>query len=351
MSSVPLVVIVFFHGGPRCVSSVLLCVPSLIGCTTQTAVPPTRIPVAEVPTFIPAIAQVGTLEPAPLPDMTMTPTETAVYVPTPLGDGIRPPIKLNSTGCPMQDQKRRKIGDHHRWMYPSLITRMIITGWNGRFLPAAVTMNWNGTPLATMSWWLPWPLIVFHHGMDFPNDPGTPVLAAGSGTIVHAGPLPSPRNGLNYYGNTVVIHHDWQWQGKDVYTLYAHTLELFVEVGDYVRAGQLIAGVGSTGAVSGPHLHLEVRVGSNHYGSNINPALWLAPYDGWGTLAGRFIDKNGRMISGATIRVTPKNVDTFTRVQRTYHPSIRSDDVWRENFVVADLPAGDYTLRLDVGDH
>ncbi|MCP4420201.1 MAG: M23 family metallopeptidase, partial [Chloroflexi bacterium] len=64
-----------------------------------------------------------------------------------------------------------------------------------------------------------------HHGLDFPNETGTPVLAAGGGTVVHAGLLTSPRNGVNYYGNTVVILHDWQWQGKEVYTLYAHTLE------------------------------------------------------------------------------------------------------------------------------
>ncbi|MCP4416988.1 MAG: M23 family metallopeptidase, partial [Chloroflexi bacterium] len=171
------------------------------------------------------------------------------------------------------------------------------------------------------------------------------------GTVEHDGLLTSPRNGVNYYGNTVVILHDWQWQGKEVYTLYAHTLELFVQEGDSVEQGQLIAGVGSSGEVSGPHLHFEVRVGGNYYGNTRNPALWLAPFEGWGTLAGRFVDKNSQMISSATLTLLPLNVDTAVRKQRTYYPTVASDAVWRENFVFSDLPAGRYRLTLDVNDN
>jgi murein DD-endopeptidase MepM/ murein hydrolase activator NlpD len=190
-----------------------------------------------------------------------------------------------------------------------------------------------------------------HHGMDFPNSTGTPVFAASSGTVVWAGSLPSNRDGVNYYGNTVVVEHDWQWLGQDVYTLYAHTLELFVEVGDKVRTGQLIAGVGASGEVSGPHLHLEVRVGENNYSNTRNPALWLAPYEGWGTLAGRFMDNRGRLVHGALITVTPVEIEggleAPVRRQRTYGPDgINSDDVWQENFVVADLPAGEYQVAM-----
>lgn len=185
-----------------------------------------------------------------------------------------------------------------------------------------------------------------HHGMDFPNDTGTPVLAAAGGTVIHAGPLPSPRNGVNYYGNTVIIEHDWQWHGRQIFTLYAHTLELFVQVGDTVNQGQLIAGVGSSGEVSGPHLHFEVRVGQNIYGDARNPALWLAPFEGMGTLAGRFVDKNGRYITTASVRVRPVSVNIPARTQLTYHSTIQSDPIWRENFVFADLPAGEYELLV-----
>lgn len=185
-----------------------------------------------------------------------------------------------------------------------------------------------------------------HHGLDFPNDTGTPVLAAGSGTVIHAGALPSPRNGVNYYGNTVVIEHDWQWNGQDVFTLYAHTLELFVQQGDRVEQGQLIAGVGSSGEVSGPHLHFEVRVGQNLYGDARNPMLWMAPFEGMGTIAGRFVDKNGRFLTNATVRLRPVNVPIAPRTQLTYSGTIQSDPTWNENFVFGDLPAGEYELLL-----
>ncbi|MCL4870507.1 MAG: peptidoglycan DD-metalloendopeptidase family protein [Anaerolineae bacterium] len=190
-----------------------------------------------------------------------------------------------------------------------------------------------------------------HHGLDFPNDTGTPILAAGSGTVIHSGPLPSPRDGVNYYGNTVIIHHDWQWRGQAVYTLYAHTLELFVAVGDYVRQGDLIAGVGASGEVSGPHLHLEVRLGNNNYYNSRNPSLWLAPYEGWGVLAGTFTDSRGRPIQDGVIVVTALNVNHPTRVVRTYlSDAVTPDDYWQENFVVADLPAGRYRVNLFVAD-
>ncbi len=187
-----------------------------------------------------------------------------------------------------------------------------------------------------------------HHGIDLPNPAGTTILAASSGTVIHAGALPSPRNGVNYYGNTVVIQHDWQWQGKDVFTLYAHTLELFVQAGDHVEQGQLIAGVGSSGEVTDSHLHFEVRVGTNNYNDARNPALWLSPYEGWGTLAGRLVDRRGNFIPGAEVAVKSVNGNVPARIQRTYSLSVRSDEVWRENFVVGDLPAGDYILEVTV---
>ncbi|MEJ2748262.1 MAG: peptidoglycan DD-metalloendopeptidase family protein, partial [Anaerolineae bacterium] len=187
-----------------------------------------------------------------------------------------------------------------------------------------------------------------HHGIDFPNPTGTTIVAAASGTVIHAGPLPSPRNGVNYYGNTVVIQHDFQWQGRDVFTLYAHTLELFVQEGDHVEQGQLIAGVGQSGEVTDSHLHFEVRVGTNNYNDARNPALWLAPYEGYGTLAGRLVDKRGQLIPDASIVVEPVNVQTEVRKQQTYSLVVKSDPVWRENFVVGDLPAGDYLLLVTV---
>ncbi|MEW5989532.1 MAG: peptidoglycan DD-metalloendopeptidase family protein [Chloroflexota bacterium] len=186
-----------------------------------------------------------------------------------------------------------------------------------------------------------------HHGLDFPNDPGTPILASSSGTVLWAGSMLDTGNGINYYGNAILILHDWQWLDQDVYTLYAHALELFVQVGDHVEQGQLLAGVGASGQVSGSHLHLEVRVGRNDYYSTRNPALWLAPFEGYGTLAGRLSDQWGQMIPNARVGVYPENVVTAARFRRTYvSNTVVPDEVWQENFVVGDLPAGRYTVVL-----
>jgi len=89
-----------------------------------------------------------------------------------------------------------------------------------------------------------------HTGVDWASSPGTPVLAAGNGTIEEVG-----RKG--HYGNYVRIRHSNGYQ-----TAYGH-LSRFAEgaaVGVKVRQGQVIAFVGSTGLSSGPHLHFEVLV-------------------------------------------------------------------------------------------
>jgi murein DD-endopeptidase MepM/ murein hydrolase activator NlpD len=89
-----------------------------------------------------------------------------------------------------------------------------------------------------------------HTGVDWASAPGTPVLAAGNGTIEEVG-----RKG--HYGNYIRIRH-----ANGYHTAYGH-LSRFAEgaaVGVKVRQGQVIAFVGSTGLSSGPHLHFEVLV-------------------------------------------------------------------------------------------
>jgi len=86
-----------------------------------------------------------------------------------------------------------------------------------------------------------------HTGIDFRAATGTPVRAAGVGTVVYAG----PRGG---YGNTVIIDH-----GNSLATLYAHLSSIAVGNGTRVARGQLVGRAGSTGYSTGPHLHFEVR--------------------------------------------------------------------------------------------
>ena len=87
-----------------------------------------------------------------------------------------------------------------------------------------------------------------HTGLDFPAEPGTPVLAAAGGVVVEQEQHPA-------YGNVLEIDH-----GNELITRYAHVARFTVRKGDLVRRGQKIAEVGSTGRSTGPHLHLEVLV-------------------------------------------------------------------------------------------
>ncbi|MFF8844731.1 M23 family metallopeptidase [Streptomyces sp. NPDC015127] len=106
-----------------------------------------------------------------------------------------------------------------------------------------------------------------HSGQDFAVPIGTPVKAAGAGTVVKAGP-----NGGGdgpAYGNAIVVKHA---NGK--YSQYAHLSKINVSIGSTVKAGQTIAKSGNTGNSSGPHLHFEIRTTPN-YGSALNPVSFL----------------------------------------------------------------------------
>ncbi len=350
----------FLQRTPR----LLLTVLSLwLLCTAcQPAPPPSPVaPELADPASLPPtlLAVAATLTPAPSPTIGPSPTATPTptITPFPVGRALEPgQLLVTNTPSPIPpsdpNAEPTPLGTIEWRPPPVPVPHSLHPNdhyWLTRPLPSG-TRNYDLE-------WYPYGNDVLvpeyapyrvHHGLDFPNPPGTQVLAASSGIVIWAGQRPSPQDGVNYYGNTILIKHDWQWLGQDVYTLYAHTLEMFVNVGDYVEQGQLLAGVGATGQVSGPHLHFEVRVGQNNYWDTRNPSLWMAPYEGWGTLAGRFIDERGNYVLGATITVVPRNVNTTIRRQRTYEDErLKADEVWRENFVVGDLPAGIYDVFLE----
>ncbi|MDX1357230.1 MAG: M23 family metallopeptidase [Clostridia bacterium] len=97
-----------------------------------------------------------------------------------------------------------------------------------------------------------------HSGLDIDGDTGDPIVACNNGVIVYAGPLVRP-------GNTLIIDH-----GMGLYTSYLHLSGFAVEAGDYVKKGDVVAYVGSTGFSTGPHLHWSVTL----YGNYMSP-LWL----------------------------------------------------------------------------
>ncbi len=82
-----------------------------------------------------------------------------------------------------------------------------------------------------------------HMGTDMRSPEGAPVMAAADGTVVLA-------EEQYFGGNTIYIDH-----GQGVFSIYCHLLEFNSSVGDTVKKGQVIARSGSTGRVTGPHLH------------------------------------------------------------------------------------------------
>lgn len=203
-----------------------------------------------------------------------------------------------------------------------------------------------------------------HHGEEFVNPVGTPLLAVGDGTVVVAGADDAPRCGeggneicgesLNFYGKLVIIQLDEPYKGQPVYALYGHMSQVEVNDGDHVTTGEEIGKVGSTGVAIGPHVHFETRYGVNSYGATRNSVLWMKPLPGHGALAGRVQDRNGKLVRAATVFLYADDPDaTYIEDTATYQrdnfPPVNSDDEMGENWAFPDLPPGNYILRANVG--
>ena len=99
-----------------------------------------------------------------------------------------------------------------------------------------------------------------HTGLDFAAPYGTPIRSVGSGVGVSTG-----YDGR--YGNKTVLRLA---DGTELW--FCHQSAVEVGVGDHVRAGQVIGAIGTTGNVTGPHLHLEVHPSG---GDPVDPLTWL----------------------------------------------------------------------------
>ncbi|TVR23413.1 MAG: hypothetical protein EA396_04050 [Anaerolineaceae bacterium] len=194
-----------------------------------------------------------------------------------------------------------------------------------------------------------------HHGIDMSNPIGTPVRAAGSGTVLFSSVDEQDLYpGSAGYGIVIVIEHDFTWNGQYLWTLYAHLDQTLVRPGERVEMGQVIALSGNTGRSSGPHLHFEVRMGRElplGYGDTQNPVLWMAPYYGHGTLAGRFVSERGNFIDAQPVTVRSLATGrTYTTSTYTFDGTINqisNDPLWDENFVIGDLPQGRYVVSVE----
>jgi murein DD-endopeptidase MepM/ murein hydrolase activator NlpD len=184
-----------------------------------------------------------------------------------------------------------------------------------------------------------------HHGVEFYNGTGTPVLAAGDGKVFYSGDDQLSKFGprLDFYGNLIILEHTKS--GESFYTLYAHLSKIGVATGQNVSAGEMIAEVGATGAAIGSHLHFEVRSDPLDYESTNNPELWLTPLPGTGVLSLRFINKENYFVNALpNIQFYPDPSSTFIQAWQpeTYDSSLTRNH-W-ENCVLGDLPAGQFRI-------
>jgi murein DD-endopeptidase MepM/ murein hydrolase activator NlpD len=101
-----------------------------------------------------------------------------------------------------------------------------------------------------------------HEGIDIPMPAGTPIRAAGDGTVVM-------REVQAGYGKYTCVAH------RTITTCYAHQARFRTRLGDKVKRGQVIGAVGSTGNTSVTHLHFEVRRGTKPWGEPMNPKRFL----------------------------------------------------------------------------
>jgi murein DD-endopeptidase MepM/ murein hydrolase activator NlpD len=191
-----------------------------------------------------------------------------------------------------------------------------------------------------------------HHGIDISNPSGSPVQAAVTGEVVHAGlddpdilgPYP------NFYGKAVVIRLEQRLPvagGElDVFVLYGHLSEVRVTVGQRVAPNDVVGAVGMTGIAIGPHLHLEMRLGENTYSHSVNPYLWTQPAPGNGAVAVRVLTADGRTWAGAKVSIArfeggkavwARQIETYLDTE-----NIGPDPAWGENGAMGDVPAGYY---------
>jgi lipoprotein NlpD len=96
-------------------------------------------------------------------------------------------------------------------------------------------------------------------GIDIAGNPGDAVKAAANGSVVYAG------NGLLGYGNLIIVNHN-----EHYLSAYAHNRKILVQEGEDVKAGQVIAELGSSGTDK-PMLHFEIRKNGNP----VDPARYL----------------------------------------------------------------------------
>jgi murein DD-endopeptidase MepM/ murein hydrolase activator NlpD len=291
--------------------------PQVLGTPTHTpTITPTLTPTSTpTPTWTPS--------PSPTPTNTSTPTPTPTSTPTPMPTAT-PTLAPASA---------------HLWLEIPIWPESEGDHFPGTYFPYGATGGGR---------------YHLHHGVDYMNPAGTPVLAAAAGRVIVAGDDLQTVYGLkpDFYGNLVIQELDQRFQDRPVYLLYGHLSRVEVAVGQHVEPGDVVGLVGMTGVAIGNHLHLEVRLDANDYESTRNPVLWLRPEPGQGLIAGLLKDAQGEPLPETPVtffRAAEPN-KWWRQVQTYANEGVNADDQLGENFALGYVPAGEYLVKVKIGE-
>ncbi len=260
-------------------AAVILSCCILCGCASSAKEVPSSLSTSQ--TELPAGSDTTALSPAappssPPPTVTETVTYhteilpfSTVYIDDPsLPQGIR------------QLQKEGQNGSHQYQIVKTYSDGVLIkeeTVTLSRTEPTAQTYLQGTKPWITGRFLYPIPSAItsyygwrtlrgeqdFHYGIDLRAAVGTSVAATDGGTVIFAGQM----SGISAsYGKLIMIEHPNGYR-----SYYAHLSSFAVKEGDQVYQGQIIGKSGSTGNVTGPHLHFEIRKD----GVTVNPLKLL----------------------------------------------------------------------------
>ncbi len=211
---------------------------------------------------------------------------------------------------------------------------------------AADQVNW---PLASYRYGGVFFANVVHTGVDIDAPFGTPIVAAGPGTVIWADWglfREAPGDRADPYGQAVVLRMDFGYRDQQLYSIYAHMSKIIAVPGQHVETGDVLGLVGATGATTGPHVHFEIRWGLDSFHHTYNPELWMAPPEGWGVLVGRIADTSDDTLQQVEVRVQD-TASGQARTVNTYGPGpVNPDPYYDENMVLGDLPAGLYKITF-----
>lgn len=282
-------------------------------------------------------------------------------LPSPVIDVHESVAEIGPDAQPVQESVSTPLPDPLKFTFPTQAADAVSL-WRAPLYP----VPWEPTPNDHFYFTRPiganevnWPLARYrygyllyaepHSGIDIPTPKGTPILAAGPGTVIWAGyGLYFQRNiEQDPYGIAVAIQHDFGYAGKKLFTVYGHMDRTQVYRGQHVQGGEQIGVVGETGKVSGPHLHFEVRVGDDTYFTTRNPELWISPPQGTGVLVGRILQLNGDKAPKVIVRLASTEGSGRYDVLTYAENDVNCDEYYNENLVLGDIPAGSYTMTLD----